>query len=413
MTAPTAHEGTAPGGGSGGGGLASNLVHFANFLRRAGMPVGTGQVEDAARAVERVGLKHRRDVYWALHCVFVSRHEQDEVFGYAFAAFWRAPMGVNDELAALPLPQRGERVPHHKPPRRILEAWQERQRARVSLDEGDDPDAPGTASDRELLKRRDFEQMSVQEIDDVKALLRRMRFPWRDRPTRRWRRHPRGPRIDVRATVQRSLRTAGEPVVWVRRTRARRPPPLVIVCDISGSMERYSRMFLHFVHALTNDRDRVEVFVFGTRLTHITRALRHRDVDVAFAALSEEVRDWGGGTRIGACLEAFNRDWSRRVLGGGAEMLLVTDGLERADEALLDAQAHRLARWVRRVIWLNPLLRYEAFEPQAEGVRTLLKYVTEHRPVHNLESLQALAEALALEPRQSRDFDGRDRVHSR
>jgi hypothetical protein len=351
-------------------------------------------VEDALRALELVGVTHRRDVYWALHAVFVSRHEQEELFGHAFAAFWRDPSGSNDELAQLQLPPRGDRTVV-RPPRRILEAWQEEQRRRVVElpDDGAPADAPGTASARELLRRRDFEEMSAEEIDQVKAILRRMRFPWRDRPTRRWVRGG-GPRIDLRETLQRCLRSGGEPVELRLRERRVRPPPLVVLCDISGSMERYSRMVLHFLHALTNDRDRVEVFTFGTRLTRITRALRHRDVDRAFAELSARVPDWGGGTRVGACLEEFNRRWARRVLTGGAELLLVSDGLEREDGAALERQVRRLAAFAPRIVWLNPLLGFDGYRAEAEGPRILARYVREHRPVHDLASLEALAEAL-------------------
>ena len=384
------------------GGLPANVIHFANFLRRAGLALGTGQVEDAMRALELIDITHRRDVYWALHSVFVSKHEHDELFGYAFAAFWRDPTGDNDELARLTLPDHGDRVPHKTPPRRILDAWRPReQRRTVPHRPADDPtDSPGTASYREQLRRRDFEQLSAAEIDEAKRWLRRLRFPWRARPVRRQIRHPRGPKLDLRATVQRSLRTGGEPMGLVRRDRARRPPPLVVLCDISGSMERYSRMVLHFLHALTNDRDRVEVFVFGTRLTRITRSLQHRDVDVAFGELATAVPDWGGGTRMGPCLRTFNQRWARRVLTDGAELLLITDGLERtapdgSEDGELDAALRRLSGFARRIVWLNPLLRYEGFAPEAEGVRTLMRYVTEHRPVHNLESLEELAKALA------------------
>lgn len=385
-----------------GGGLVANLVRFAHFLRRAGVPIGTGQVADAVTALEHVGVDHRRDVFWALHSIFVSRREHDELFGYAFAAFWRDPTGRNDELAELQMPHKEGKAQPKRPPRRILEAWRSDQQKKVlRAPEGDDqPDSPGTASYRERLRRRDFEDLSAEEIDEVKRLLRTIRFPWRERPVRRLKRHPRGRRFDLRGTLQRSLRTGGEPLVLSYRKPATRPPPLVILCDISGSMERYSRMLLHFIHALTNDRDRVEVFVFGTRLTRITRALAHRDVDQAFADLSVQVPDWGGGTRIAPSLKAFNDRWARRLLTWGAEVLLITDGLERSDpddpEApQLEREMQRLTRFARRIRWLNPLLRFDGFAPEAQGVKTLLTYVTEHRPVHDLQSLEDLARALA------------------
>ncbi|MEN0063660.1 MAG: VWA domain-containing protein [Myxococcota bacterium] len=384
-----------------GGGLVANIVRFAGFLRRAGVPVGTGQVTDALTALECVGVDHRRDVFWTLHSIFVSRREHDDLFGYAFAAFWRDPTGRNDELAELQLPhEEGKQAPK-RPPRRILDAWRSNQRKKVRRAPSDEqPDTPGTASFRERLRRRDFEQMSSAEIEEAKRLLRRLRFPWRERPTRRLKRHPRGKRFDLRGTLQRSLRTGGEPLTLSYKVRTTRPPPLVVLCDISGSMERYSRMLLHFLHALTNDRDRVEVFVFGTRLTRITRALQYRDVDLAFADLAQQVPDWGGGTRIAPSLKAFNDRWARRLLTRGAELLLITDGLERPDpddpEApVLDREMRRLTRFATRIRWLNPLLRYDGFAPEAAGIQTLLSHVTEHRPVHDLESLEQLARALA------------------
>lgn len=379
----------------------ANLVRFARFLRRAGMPVGTGQVEDAARALVLLGIDHRRDVFWALHSIFVSQREQDELFGYAFAVFWRDPTGSNDELARLQLPHEEGREQPKRPPRRILEAWQSERSPKVlRMPEGDEPDSPGTASWRERLRRRDFAQMSAAEIDEVKRLLARLRFPWRERPVRRLVRHPRGDRFDLRGTLHRCLRTGGEPLELCYRRRSTRPPPLVVLCDISGSMERYSRMLLHFLHAMTNDRDRVEVFTFGTRLTRITRVLRDRDVDLALEDLSTRVTDWGGGTRLAPSLEAFNRRWTRRVLGRGAQVLLITDGLERTDPddpdgPDLDAEMRRLARTARGIWWLNPLLRFDGFEATARGPQTLMRHVTEHRPVHDLASLSQLATALS------------------
>jgi len=384
-----------------GGGLVANVVRFARFLRRAGVPVGTGQVEDALHALELVGVDHRRDVFWSLHSIFVSRREHDEIFGYAFAAFWRDPSGQNPELAELQLPHEEGRQRPKRPPRRILEAWRSEQPKRVRrAPDGDPRDSPGTASYRERLRRRDFEEMSQAEIEQAKRLLRTLRFPWRERPVRRLERHPRGRRFDLRGTLQRSLRTGGEPLELTYRRRTTRPPPLVVLCDISGSMERYSRMLLHFLHALTNDRDRVEVFTFGTRLTRITRSLRHRDVDLAFAELATRVSDWGGGTRIAPSLKGFNDRWARRLLTRGAEVLLITDGLERPDPddpggPGLEHEMKRLRRFARTIRWLNPLLRYDGFSPEAAGTKTLSAYVTDHHPVHDLASLEQLARALA------------------
>jgi uncharacterized protein with von Willebrand factor type A (vWA) domain len=244
------------------------------------------------------------------------------------------------------------------------------------------------------LEKKDFEQMSAAEIERAKRIVARMRFTKLVVPTRRRRPDAQGDRLDLRRMLRMSLRSGGGdlPLAW--RGRTTRPPPLVALCDISGSMERYSRMLLSFLHAVTNDRDRVTTFVFGTRLTNITRSLRAKDVDVALEKIGDEVKDWSGGTRIGACLQEFNLRWSRRVLAQGAIVLLISDGLDRDSSALLAKEAERLRRSSRRLVWLNPLLRFEGFEPIAEGVVALLPHVDELRTVHNLESLADLASVL-------------------
>lgn len=385
-----------------GGKLAENVVHFAGFLRRAGLPVGTAQVLDAIAALQLVGLGRRTEVFAALRAVFVSRQDHDELFALGFDTFWRDPFGATEALSMLLPPSKADRPTKSKVRRRISEAWRgagPRSKPKHRPDAPPPPeitiDMRNTASAREVLRHRDFEELTADEEAEVRKILARFRFPWRELRTRRTRPAAHGTTIDLRRTLHASRRAFGEPVRLLWRAHRTRPPPLVVLCDVSGSMERYSKMILHFLHALTNDRDRVSVFVFGTRLTPVTRALRHRDVDVAFAELSNVVRDWHGGTRIAACLEAFHHDWARRVLGGSATVLLVTDGLERDDPDQLEHVMARLARWCRRIVWLNPLLKYEDFEPRAKGVAAILPHVHEHRPVHDLASLEALADALS------------------
>ena len=251
-----------------------------------------------------------------------------------------------------------------------------------------------TYSDQEVLRKKDFEAMSADEIARAKKAIANLRLPIQHVPTRRFRADDHGQRIDMRATLRMSLRGGSEVIPLQRRRRIYRPPPLVVLCDISGSMSRYSRMFLHFLHVITNDRDRVHTFLFGTRLDNVTRYLRHKDVDVALAKISEAVEDWDGGTRIGACLKEFNTAWSRRVLAQGALVLLISDGLDRDAASGLEAEADRLHKSCRRLIWLNPLLRYAGFEAKSLGIRALLPHVDEFRPVHNLASLTELAAAL-------------------
>ena len=256
-------------------------------------------------------------------------------------------------------------------------------------------DAVLTFSPQEVLQEMDFEDMSAEELAEAKRAIAALRLPIKPVPTRRFRADQLGRKIDMRATLRASLRSSGDLMPLKRRSRAERLPTLVVLCDVSGSMSRYSRMFLHFVHAVTNDRDRVHSFLFGTRLTNITRYLRHRDVDVAVGSASRAVSDWSGGTRIGPCLKDFNHYWSRRVLAQGALVLLITDGLDRDDLGILQAEVERLHMSCRRLIWLNPLLRYEGFKPEAGGVRTILPHIDDFRPVHNIASLMDIAAALS------------------
>ncbi len=260
-------------------------------------------------------------------------------------------------------------------------------------------DAVLSYSAREVLKAKDFESMTAGELAQVKEVIATMRLPITAAPTRRFARDARGPRIDMRATLRAAPRGGAAIIPLKRRRPTKRPPPLVILCDISGSMSRYSRMFLHFLHAITNDRDRVQAFLFGTRLTNVTRHLRHRDVDVALDKIARAVEDWDGGTRIGACLKTFNTLWSRRTLGQGALVLFVSDGLDRDAGEGLGAEIERLHKSCRRLMWLNPLLRYEGFEAKSKGVKAILPHVDDFQPVHNLASLEDLARALGRWPR--------------
>ncbi len=256
-----------------------------------------------------------------------------------------------------------------------------------------------TTSAEEVLRRKDFEQMSADEIARARALVARLPLDIDARPTRRLGPAAHGPRIDMRRTLRASLREGGDLIDLKRAARRDRPPPIVALCDISGSMSRYARIFLHFLHALTERRrrrgQRIETFVFGTRLTNATRALRHRDVDEALDMIGRDAGDWGGGTRIGAALKTFNYRWARRVLGQGAIVLLITDGLDREDSGELEREAARLHRSCREVIWLNPLLRYAAFQPKAAGIRALLPHTDRFLPLYNIATLADLAGALA------------------
>ncbi len=399
------------------GKLANNIVHFARTLRAAGLRVGPGQVLRAIEAVEAAGIRSRDDFYWTLHSVFVNRRDQREIFDQAFHVYWRNPR-LLEKMMEMLLPQIGvpaEPDKRKQLSRRLQEALQPGH-GEAPKDEGEPPEieveATFTVSDREVLQQKDFEQMSQAELDEAMRAIARLRLPVPDRKTRRYRAALRGPRIDFRASFRRALRPEGLTVLRRREPR-RVPPPLVILCDISGSMARYTRMFLHFMHAITNDRDRVYCFTFGTRLYNVTRALRYRDVDIALVKASAQVEDWSGGTRIGQTLHEFNNKWSRRVLGQGAVVMLITDGLDREGAAGLEEEMERLHKSAKRLIWLNPLLRYGGYEPKSQGNKAMLPHVDEFRPVHNLESLTGLIAALGAETvgRDKRLVDWRRGLH--
>ncbi len=386
--------------------LADNVVHFVRVLRSVGIPVGPAKSLDALAAVEAVGVGNRADFRAALEAVLVSRQEQLVLFEQAFEVFFRNPRLIERMMAAL-LPRVQGRVPPEGAPpvpARLAEALAPPREALPALEDGDevDLDAAFTFSAREVLQKQDFATMTTAELGEVKKLIARLRLPLPLLPTRRYARAAHGRRVDLRATLRRMTGAAGFAAPLAMRAPLRRTPPLVVLCDISGSMERYARMLLHFVHAITNDRDRVHTLVFGTRLTNITRHLCHRDVDVALAKVTAAVEDWSGGTRIGESLAEFNRRWSRRLLGQNAVVLLISDGLDAEGGAGLAFEMERLSKSARRVVWLNPLLRYADFEARPAGIRAMLPWVDDFRPVHNLASLEALAGALAGDVKRPR-----------
>jgi uncharacterized protein with von Willebrand factor type A (vWA) domain len=381
------------------GRLAENIVYFARALRAAGIPVGPGAVLDALAAVRAAGVGTRDDFYWTLHAVFVKRHEHSALFDQAFRIFFRRRAYI-ERLMAMMMPQAP--VPAAAPAKMISQRVQEAlfsglsEKARREQPEIE-VDARLTMSDREVLQKKDFAQMSAAEILAAKAAIAELVLPLDEVRTRRLAPMNRGHVIDMRRTLRASLKAGGKLIDLKYLGRRTRMPPLVALLDISGSMSEYSRLFLHFLHAVTDARKRVNSFLFGTRLTNVTRALKERDPDDALATCSASVADWSGGTRIASSLHAFNKRWARRVLAQGAIVLLITDGLERDPDKSLAFEMDRLHRSCRRLIWLNPLLRFDAFEPRAKGVRTMLPYVDEFRPIHNLESMAELCRGLSAD----------------
>lgn len=378
------------------GRLAANVLSFCRTLRRAGLPAGIGEVADAMIAIKTAGLQSRDDVYWALRSVLVKDPAEARLFHQAFHLYFQNPK-LLERAMQLILPQSaaaGSDGGAEAVVRRLLEALsggtsENADESRVDLDRSE------TASQREILKAKDFEQMTLNEQREARDLLRKEIEPLKPLLTRRFRRAAHGRRYDLRRSLQSMMRNNGELIEMMREQPRERPPVLVLICDISGSMSHYSRMFLHFAHALTARNRTAYSFVFGTRLTNISRRLRDDDIDRAMARISSDVSDWDGGTRIGECLERFNKDWSRRVLAQNAIVLLLSDGLERDEPSRLQFQMQRLQRSCRQLIWLNPALRYDRFEPRAGGIRAMLPHVDCFLPAHNIKSLAGLGELLS------------------
>jgi uncharacterized protein with von Willebrand factor type A (vWA) domain len=379
------------------GKLAENITYFARALRAAGLPVGPRSVLDAIAAVEAAHIGTREDFYWTLHAIFVTRREQSELFDQAFRLFWRRRALVEKLIAMMSPVAPGSLEQQEKPKAgalRVAEAFASPKQEAKPRERDFEFSARMTVSDRELLQKKDFAQMTAAEIAAAKKLIGALRLPDDRVVTRRFATDPHGSRVDPRRSFRRSLRAGGAIIDLAFREKALRHPPVVALVDISGSMAEYSRLFLHFLHALTEHRRRVHSFLFATRLTNVTRELMSRDPDEALARASSVVEDWEGGTRIAAALHAFNRYWSRRVLSQGAIVLLFTDGLEREVTTSLAFELDRLKRSCRRLVWLNPLLRFSAFEAKAAGIRAMLPHVDEFRPIHSLGSMRELVSAL-------------------
>ncbi|CUH50600.1 vWA domain-containing protein [Shimia marina] len=387
--------------------LTHNITWFARALRKAGLPIGTGRLLDAIRAVEAAGFTSKEDFYWTLHACFVSRPEHRVVFAQVFRLYWRDPRflehmmsmmlpavrGVQEDRATQAGEKRAAEALLDGFDQTVPEGQHEEQGTEIELD------ASMTMSSEEKLRTLDFEQMSTEEIAQAKRMLSRLTLPVDPIASRRTQVAARGRQLDWRATLKHAMRHGGNVSNLKHKDRSERWPNLVVICDISGSMSQYSRMVLHFLHAVANHKGagwaKVHGFTFGTQLTNITRHLATKDVDAALTAAGAEAQDWAGGTRIGECLHAFNRDWSRRVMGQGAVVLIITDGLDRGAPDALAKEMKRLRLSARRLIWLNPLLRWEGFAAKAQGIRAMLPHVDSFRAGHSIASIEALAEALA------------------
>ena len=381
------------------GGFAHRLLTFGRLLREAGVRVSTQQVTDLAHGLTTIDLARQEDVYHAMRCFLVHSPEERALFDHLFDLYWLHRLTFELGTPSEPATTR-ERYDPSEP--QAVRARSEP--VRVQPIPPPDPSEPPTVSERsllptysplELLRQKDFAAYTEEEQQAAQQFIRSLLWQFDQRTTRRRVRTAKQTAYpDLRRAIQKSIRRRGEIVELAWRRRKRKPRPLVVVCDISGSMERYSRLFLYMMFALVQGSERIETFVFGTRLTRITPALRHDNLDVALSRTAKSVVDWSGGTRIGESLRTFNYVWARRVLGHGAVVLIISDGWDRGDSALLDREIRRLRRQTPRLIWLNPLSGKPDYQPLVRGIETILPHVDEFLPLHNLDTVAQLASKL-------------------
>ncbi len=379
--------------------FSDHLIAFGRVLRRLGFNAGPAQMLTAMEAVKMVGVREKEDVKAALKSTLVCRREELDLFDQAFHLFWRAPNKLPEVMKWLlqntNIPATTDSKGYH----RVQEALRETQpppgdpsdqesESKVEIDQ------IVTYSATELLRQKDFSAFTNDEIAAAKRYMQRFEWPVPPYPTRRRQPQSNGRRLDFRRTMQAGNRNAGEFLKLIHQGKKLKPRPIVLICDISGSMERYARMLLHFMHAITDEMHKVESFVFGTRMTRITHLLKNRDVDDALSAVSKEVVDWAGGTKIGEAIKTFNYVWLRRVMKSNSVVLIISDGWDRGDTELLGHEMHRLRRSCHRLIWLNPLMGYEDYKPLTKGMVAALPYVDDLLAVHNLVSLEQLAVVL-------------------
>lgn len=390
------------------GRLVNNIIYFCRTLRRAGVPVAPSQIKDLIRAVEVVGFSKKSDFMDTLRACLITRPEHSEVFEQVFNLFWRDPEFINKIMQTLlPFAQNKQdeapkpKAAENRAADAMTDPMQKNLQEHAKTTEELVLDAQFSFSQNERIAAMDFEQMSNAEVVDAERAIAQLDFKVPKTYSRRYRTSALGQRIDIRSTLHHSRRSGGELLKLVKKRRIERKPDLVFLCDISGSMSTYSRMIMHFVYAISNQSaghqnwSSVHAFTFGTQLTNISHLIKGDDPDVALNNIGKNVTDWDGGTQIGSNLEQFNIKWSRRILKSDTVVILVTDGLERGNIELLETQLERLKLSSHQIIWLNPLLRFDAFQPLAQGIRAIKKHTSRLVSCHNVNSLANLSSVIS------------------
>jgi hypothetical protein len=366
--------------------LLDNLITFVNMLRRVGLPVSSEQVLEFFRALTLIDIGKREQVYYAARCLLVSRYEHLKLFDALFNRFWDNRLKPNAQRKGQPAPL----APRHERPHRPVFIQYMARQAQQQDTAIDVLDKSGTYSNADIMQHKDFSAMTDEELETVKRLMQSMRWQVSQRQTRRFVADSKGQRMHMRRVLAAAVKHDGVPLKLAWQTRKIKQRPLVLIADISGSMEKYSRLVLQFFYCMAHSLKDVETFVFGTRLTRITPALKLKNIDLALSEAAFNVVDWSGGTRIGESLAYFNREWSRRVLRRGAIVLIVSDGWERGDTEQLKREMRYLHLRCHRLIWLNPLSGKKTYQPLVEGMQVALQHVDDFLPIHNLLSLSTL-----------------------
>ncbi len=390
--------------------FAQRALAFARLLRRAGVKTTTGQAMDFVRAIEHIDISRREEFREAARACLVTHKDDLPVFDRLFDLYWRAKPEYTDGLLQQPdpddlielAPEEGEEAEETEGSS-IEGARGRRLDAIEAIEEAEEGEGSETESladafsysPAEILREKDFADFTEDELAQIRRFMQQLTWQIGRRRSRRKVASPKGRFIDPRRTMRRSLQSGGVPLTLARRQTKTKPRQLVVICDVSGSMDRYSRILLQFIYAVENGMAKVEAFVFGTRLTRVTRLLKHQDIDEAMRRVAREVQDWSGGTRIGQSLQTFNQEWARRVLRNGAVVLIISDGWDRGDPQLLAQEMARLQRSCYRLIWLNPLLGSPRYEPLTRGMQAALPYIDDFMPIHNFASLEALAKHLS------------------
>ena len=374
--------------------LFENILRFIRLLRNSGIKIGNQSSIDALNSIKILKIGNRNEFYWALHSNLIYRNEDTEIFDQCFHLFWQNPK-ILQQMFNLLLPQIGtQKAPttNKKQLKRISDNIQ-KQNKDVNIEKKEEIifDSQMSWSNKSALNTKDFEMMSLEEIHQAEKEIKKFLIKSKTQISRRWKKNDQSTKISTKYTIKKSVKNNGI-IHLAFKERIKKFRPVVILIDISGSMESYSRMMLFLSHILIQQYKDIEVFTFGTKLTRITNFLKNKDIDLSLDKVGKFVNDWAAGTKITSSIKDFNFNWSRRLLTQNQTLLLITDGLERDDSQNLDFEINRLSLFANNIIWLNPLLRYKKFEPKVNSIKTILRHVDKHVPIHNLNSIKNLVE---------------------